>query len=105
MSTSQGNAQAAETQNDQLYNEIKRLSRQIAYVSELNRLSSAMFYAASKIVLLCSENQSPDETFVTLAAQAAQAAHAKIKMCDAWLNENEQKMRILRDQYTGRVDG
>jgi len=79
----------------------KRLTAEIAYVSEMNRLASQMVHATGKMLSLMDENHTSDRKFGETIAQVDGALHAKIQQCDAWLLENAPKLKKLTDQLSG----
>lgn len=77
----------------------KKLSKEIAYVSEMNRFCSSLVHTTTKILALMDENTTKDNTFGELVAQVNGAATAKVQTADVWLIEARAKI----DRYTARL--
>lgn len=76
----------------------KRLSKEIGYVSEMNRLCSQMVHCTEDMLKMMDENTSSDRKFGENIAQMDGALHAKIQQCDAWLLENVPKLKNMTDK-------
>lgn len=76
----------------------KRLSKEVGYVAEMNRLCSQMVHCTENMLKMMDQNTSSDRTFGENIAQMDGALHAKIQQCDAWLIENTPKLKKMTDQ-------
>lgn len=79
----------------------KRLSQQVAYVSEMNRLCSQLVHTTGKMIALMDENPTGDTPFSDRIAEMNGSARAKVQQCDAWLLENVPKLKKLTDELAG----
>jgi uncharacterized iron-regulated protein len=77
----------------------RKLSKEMAYVSEMNRLCSSLVHSTSALLKLMDENTTKDNTFGELVAQTNGAAHAKVQTADTWLIEARTRL----DRFTSRL--
>lgn len=83
----------------ELQNRALKLSRELAYIAEMNRLCASLVHVTSKLTALMDENQQRDNSFGELVATVNGSAHAKVQLSDTWLIENRAKL----DRYTSRL--
>lgn len=88
---------------ENLQDRVKRLTAEVAYVAEMNRLSSQMVHSTGKMLALMDENKTADVQFSDRLAEMNGALHAKVQQCDTWLRENTPKLERLTAQLTDRT--